>query len=87
MNRMSGKIYHDPNIIGDTIQQQQTHCSRCSTCSYLSHALSRVSVFLAFEINATIMLMIHYRGFERASPRGLIAGQQADLSDLKVRTD
>lgn len=33
------------------------------------------------------ILMIYDRAFERASPRGLIAGQQADLSDLKVRTD
>ncbi|KAJ8663040.1 hypothetical protein O0I10_001217 [Lichtheimia ornata] len=36
---------------------------------------------------APIYRMRYPEGFERASPRGLIAGQQADLSDLKVRTD
>lgn len=27
------------------------------------------------------------RSFERASPRGLVTGQQADLSDITIRRD
>lgn len=31
--------------------------------------------------------LLYNRSFENASSRGLITGNQADLSDLKIRTD
>ncbi|KAI9313533.1 hypothetical protein BX666DRAFT_2030315 [Dichotomocladium elegans] len=58
-----------------------------------NEALDRASQLAEYRLiaqdaqRAPVYRMRYPEAFERASPRGLVTGQQADLSDLKVRTD
>ncbi|GAA5815351.1 hypothetical protein MFLAVUS_008858 [Mucor flavus] len=50
-------------------------------------AAAEYKLFAQDAQRAPIYRLRYPESFENASPRGLITGNQADLSDLKIRTD